>query len=88
MRSGLRAGQMSTPRNQSVRKAFAVLGAFDEPVEWLSAAELSRRCDLPLATGHRMLQTLEEVGAVVRGPNGRYQPRLALVTLSEAAETV
>jgi len=74
---------MATPRNHSVFKAFAVLKSFSTPEEWLTSSELSRRARLPEASGYRLLQTLEELGAVTRGPKGRYRPGMLLVSLSE-----
>lgn len=73
---------MATPKNQSVLKAFAVLKAFHSPDEWLTSCELSRRAKLPEASGYRLIQTLEQIGAVVRGPRGRYRPGMLLVSLS------
>ncbi len=35
------------------------------------------------ASGYRLIQTLEEIGAVVRGVHGRYRPGLLLVSLSQ-----
>jgi DNA-binding IclR family transcriptional regulator len=74
---------LATPRNQSVFKAFAMLKSFRDPGEWLTSSELSRRSNLPEASGYRLIQTLEEIGAVVRGPRGRYRPGMLLVTLSQ-----
>jgi DNA-binding IclR family transcriptional regulator len=73
---------MATPKNHSVMKAFALLKAFNDPEEWLTSSELSRRANLPEASGYRLIQTLEEIGAVVRGPRGRYRPGLLLLSLS------
>jgi len=73
---------VATPKNYSVMKAFALLKAFREPHEWLTSCELSRRANLPEASGYRLIQTLEEIGAVVRGPRGRYRPGLLLLSLS------
>jgi len=74
---------MSTPKNQSVLKAFAVLKCFHSQDEWLTSCELSRRAKLPEASGYRLIQTLEQIGAVVRGPNGRYRPGMLLVSLAQ-----
>src|ERR1700754_1564786 len=74
---------MTTPRNRSVFKAFAMLKAFGSAQEWLTSSELSRRAKLPEASGYRLIQTLEEIGAVVRGERGRYRPGLLLVSLSQ-----
>jgi IclR family acetate operon transcriptional repressor len=73
---------MATPKNQSVLKAFAMLKAFHAPDEWLTSSELSRRAGLPPASGYRMIQTLMQIGAVVRGSGGRYRPGMLLVSLS------
>src|SRR5580704_2050255 len=73
---------MATPKNQSVLKAFAMLKAFHSPDEWLTSSELSRRANLPPASGYRLVQTLMEIGAVVRGVSGRYRPGMLLVSLS------
>lgn len=62
-----------TPTNQSVVRAFALLKAFASADEWLTTAELSRRANLPGAAAYRLMQTLETVGAVVRGARGRYR---------------
>jgi DNA-binding IclR family transcriptional regulator len=74
---------MPTPRNLSVIKAFAMLNSFTRPDEWLTSSELSRRANLPEASGYRLIQTLEEIGAVTRGPKGRYRPGMLLVSLSQ-----
>ena len=73
---------MATPKNQSVLKAFRRLKGFHGPDEWLTSCELSRRANLPEASGYRLIQTLEQIGAVVRGPRGRYRPGMLLVSLS------
>jgi DNA-binding IclR family transcriptional regulator len=64
---------MSTPRNHSIQKAFAVLRQFRSKDECLTGAELSRRAGLPGASGYRIVATLAEVGAVVRTQSGRYR---------------
>jgi IclR family acetate operon transcriptional repressor len=63
-------------------KAFTILNAFRESDAWLSCTELSQRAQMPIASGHRLLQTLEQVGAVIRGPHGRYKPSILLCSLS------
>jgi len=74
---------MATPKNQSVQKAFALLRSFRGPQEWVSNAELSRRTGLSEASAHRLMLTLEEIGAVVRDKRGCYRPGMVLATLSE-----
>lgn len=73
---------MGTPKNQSVQKAFALLRSFQQPDEWVSNAELSRRAHLSKAAAHRLMKTLEEIGAVVRDTRGAYRPGLVLASLS------
>src|SRR5690242_2514906 len=73
---------MATPRNQSVQRAFALLGSFQRPDEWVSNAELSRRAHLSKAAAHRLIKTLEEIGVVVRDAHGFYRPGMALASLS------
>src|ERR1044072_424393 len=70
--TGKRGTKVATPKNYSVMKAFALLKAFRDGEEWVSSSELSRRANLPEASGYRLIQTLEDVGAVVRAPPGRY----------------
>jgi DNA-binding IclR family transcriptional regulator len=77
---------MATPKNESVRKAFKLLRAFRTADECLTSAELSRRARLPQASGYRLIQTLEEIGAVIRDPRGRYRPGMLLVHLSRNVE--
>ena len=60
-----------------------MLKSFTDPDEWLTSTELSRRAKLSPASGHRLLVTLEEVGAVVRDRQGRYRPGMLLVSLSK-----
>src|ERR1700722_6673550 len=74
---------MTTPRNRSVFKAFAMLKSFKSSEEWVTSSELSRRANLPEASGYRLIQTLQEIGAVVRGPHGRYKPGMLLESLSQ-----
>lgn len=76
---------MATPKNRSVMKAFALLQAFRGPEEYLTSAELSRRAGLPEASGYRLIQTLESVGAVARDARGRYRPAFLLAASSRNA---
>jgi DNA-binding IclR family transcriptional regulator len=74
---------MATPKNLSVQKAFALLCSFASSEEWLSNAELSRRAGMTEASSHRLIKTLEGVGAVVRDGRGNYRPGMLLATLSK-----
>jgi DNA-binding IclR family transcriptional regulator len=70
-------------KNNLVLKSFSILRAFQHPGECLTSHELSRRANLPKASCHRLVQTLEEVGAIVRGANGRYRLGMLLSSLSQ-----
>lgn len=74
---------MATPKNRSVMKAFTLLQAFNGPEEWLTSSELSRRAKMPEASGYRLVQTLEGIGAIVRGSSGRYRPGMLLLQISQ-----
>lgn len=73
---------MAIPKTRSVQKAFAMLRAFRAPDELLTCAELSRRAGLPGPSGYRLIQTLEDLGAVIRDGRGRYSPGMLLLSLS------
>jgi len=66
-----------------VQKAFALLRSFRGAEEWVTNAELSRRTGLSEACAHRLMKTLEEIGAVVRDRRGCYRPGMVLATLSK-----
>ena len=72
---------MATPKNNSVLRAFAILRAFDERSPEMTASEIAARTGLNGATAHRFLLTLEDLGAVVRTPQGRFQLGMALADL-------
>jgi IclR family acetate operon transcriptional repressor len=74
---------MPTPKNHSVQKAFALLRSFRGPEEWVTNAELSRRTGLSEPCAHRLMKTLEEIGAVARDRRGCYRPGMMLATLSK-----
>lgn len=80
--SSHRGEGMGTKKNHSVQKAFALLGSFRDAGEWVTNAELSRRAHLSTASAHRLMRTMEEIGAVVRNSRGRYRPGMVLATLS------
>jgi DNA-binding IclR family transcriptional regulator len=74
---------VGTPKNRSVMKAFALLRSFRGAADILTSAGRSRRAGLPEASGYRLIQTLEAVGAVVRDARGRYRPGFLLAALSK-----
>lgn len=53
-------------------RVFMVLLAFGPRHRLLTQSEIARRIDLPVATVHRMLHKLEDMGAVERNAEGRY----------------
>jgi DNA-binding IclR family transcriptional regulator len=74
---------MTTKLNRSVYRTFALLKAFKSSDEWVTVAELSRRAGLAEASAHRFINTLVEIGAIVRGPHARIRPGMVLVSLSQ-----
>jgi DNA-binding IclR family transcriptional regulator len=74
---------MATPKNYSVIKAFAILKAFRDEEGGLSGCELSRRANLPQASGYRLIHTMEEIGVITRGKRGQYRPGLLLLSISK-----
>jgi hypothetical protein len=64
---------LTSLKNQSVIRAFAILKSFYYPDEWVAACELSRRAKIHEATVNRFMQSLVDVGAVVRDDAGRYR---------------
>lgn len=72
-----------TPKNRSVLRAFSILKEFHHEDEWVSVSELGRRSNLPFASCYRLLQTLEETGAVERGNNGSYRLGYLIASLSQ-----
>jgi DNA-binding IclR family transcriptional regulator len=73
---------VATPNNYSVIKAFAILKAFRGTEGWLSSCELSRRANLPQASGYRLIQTMEKIGVIAKGKRGQYRPGLLLLSIS------
>ena len=74
---------LHSKKNSLIWKSFSILQAFRHPGESLTSHELSRRANLPKASAHRLVQTLEEVGAIVRGANGRYRLGMLLLSLAQ-----
>jgi IclR family acetate operon transcriptional repressor len=77
-----RAAPTITKKNNLVRKTFSILRAFQHADECLTSQELSKRANMPKASCHRLVQTLEEVGVLTRGPHGRYRLGMMLSSLS------
>lgn len=75
-------GASGSKKNNLVRKTFSILRAFQHAEECLTSQELSKRANMPKASCHRLVQTLEEVGALTRGAHGRYRLGMMLSSLS------
>jgi len=73
---------VATPKNYSVIKAFAILKAIRDADGWLSGCELSRRANLPQASGYRLIQTMEGIGVIAKGRRGQYRPGMLLLSIS------
>jgi DNA-binding IclR family transcriptional regulator len=69
--------------NRSVLRAISLLKVFQSDDEWVSASEISRRAALPFASTHRLLQTLEQTGAVDKGDGGSYRLGYLIASLSQ-----
>jgi hypothetical protein len=72
-RSGGRKSPIGSIKNLSVIRAFAILKAFYYPDEWVATSELSRRTKIHEATLNRFMQSLMDVGAVVRDERAKYR---------------
>jgi DNA-binding IclR family transcriptional regulator len=65
-----------------VIKAFEILKAFHDTDGWLSGCELSRRANLPQASGYRLIKTMEEIGVIAKGKRGQYRPGILFLSIS------
>jgi DNA-binding IclR family transcriptional regulator len=74
---------LGAPKIRSVVRAFALLKGFRSSDEWLTSAELSRRANIAESSGHRLIQTLVDTGALLRGANNRFRPGMILISLSQ-----
>lgn len=63
---------MST-RSSVASRLLSVVGAFDDEHRRLTLSEIASRCDLHVATAHRLVGELAAWGALERGSDGRYQ---------------
>ncbi|MFD7653139.1 IclR family transcriptional regulator [Actinosynnema sp. NPDC059797] len=59
-------------------RALDLLGAFDVEHPTLTLSELAARCDMPMATAHRLVGELEAWRALERNADNRYQVGLRL----------
>lgn len=72
---------MPTPKCHSVLKSVALLKAFRETDGWVTAGQLSKRVGIPESSGYRLINTLVDLGMVLRGSNG-YRLGANLLSLS------
>lgn len=72
----------ATPVTGSVNKAFKVLWVLQSLEGKATVAAISKQAKLPVATTHRLLLTLSQLGAVTHGPDG-YQLGFALSELAQ-----
>jgi DNA-binding IclR family transcriptional regulator len=71
---------------QVLHRAFMILDLFtpEEP-EW-TTSQIARRCDLPIATAHRLLAALQRLEVVTRDPDTkRFRLGMAALRLGESA---
>jgi DNA-binding IclR family transcriptional regulator len=76
-----------TPKNASVAKAFQILGVLGASRREMTATDVAQSLGTNLPTVHRFLVTLEDLGAVARGPEGRFHLGLTLANLGSKVES-
>jgi len=69
---------------QSIRRAFLVLEAVVDHDGPVGVSDLSRICDLPIGTIHRMAQSLLELGYVWQDQHSKYLPGARLLMLAKS----
>lgn len=74
-------GKLPTPKCHSVLKAVALLKAFRETDGWATTGQLSKLAGVPESSGYRLINTLVDLGMVLRGPSG-YRLGANLLSLS------
>ena len=73
---------MATPEIKSVGKAFALLDCLAAEDDCISLPAMAKPCGLSVATAHRLLATLETLGAVVHTGPGEYAIGLRMLDLT------
>ena len=73
---------MATPRIQSVDRAFSLLSHLARNGGCQSLPNMASGCGLTVATAHRLLATLETLGAVIHTGPGEYRIGMELVDLA------
>src|SRR5690606_28938872 len=88
-RSRATAEVATEPRSNSVQslaRAFNLLERLADAGGEASLSELALACGLPIATTHRLTQTLAGLGYVRQGSTRRYTLGSRLIRLGEAAK--
>jgi IclR family acetate operon transcriptional repressor len=78
---------MATPRIQSVDRAFSLLTCLARNGDCESLPTMAAQCGLTVATAHRLLTTLEALGAVIHTAPGQYRIGMGLIALTRGAST-
>lgn len=73
--------RMATPRIQSVDRAFTLLACIARRGGKESLPTIAAECGLSVATAHRLLATMETLGAVVHTAPGQYRIELGVLEL-------
>lgn len=76
---------MATPKNNSVIKAFDILGLMARDSRPLSVQQIAEKTGATVPTTHRFLLTLEEIGAVSRQTGNLYHLGLLISELGQSA---
>lgn len=66
------AGNVSVNGASVASRTLALLGAFDARHRRLTLTEMARRAELPVPTAHRLVNELQQWGALARTPSGDY----------------
>ena len=72
---------MATPRIQSVDRAFSLLSCIARRGGSESLPTIAAQCGLSVATAHRLLATMETLGAVIHTAPGHYRIGLGVLEL-------
>jgi IclR family acetate operon transcriptional repressor len=70
---------------QSLDRAFAILEAMADAGGMISLSQLAERAELPLATIHRLVRTLVDLGYVRQEPSRQYSLGPRLMRLSDTS---
>lgn len=76
---------MATPEIKSVAKAFSLLECLAGEHSSASLPAMAKRCGLTVSTAHRLLATMESLGAVVHTGPGEYSIGMRMIELSRRA---